>query len=168
MMNNNPFSFICNLLTQLSNYTFKINEIILEINNILNNQMNNPMLNQNNILMGQMNLMNFENKFNYNMNPLNNDIIPQEPFEIKYYNVKFETKTGLRTLIKAEKNLTLNELLTLYFKKINKPEFINNYKWPMKFLFNANCLEEQFSKETKIKDIFTFNINPNIIVFESN
>ena len=128
MMNNDPFSEIRNLLTQLSNYTFKINEIILEINNILNNQMNNPMLNQNNILMGQMNFMNFENKFNYNMNPLNNDIIPQEPSEIEFYNVCFIKNSHPETVINIGKNLTLNELLTLYFKKINKPELINNHK----------------------------------------
>ena len=66
MMNNfqnNSINQLPGLLTQLSNYMFKINEIILEMNNIINFHLNVS----NNNLVNQMN--NFIN-FNQNLNPI--------------------------------------------------------------------------------------------------
>ena len=126
-MNNNSFVQIQNLLTQASNYVSKINEIILQINNIINSQ------NQMNEMM-QMNMMNFQNNFNLDFNPLLNNQPPK--LNIRMINVIFEYRSQIIN-ITAEEYLPITEVINRFLKTIYKPELINNYKNNIKFLYNA-------------------------------
>ena len=131
-MNNNSFGQIQNLLAQVSNYVAKINEIIFQINNIINsqNQMNDMMMQMN--MMN--NMMNFPNNFNPDLNPLLNNQPPKLNYKI--INILFEYR-GKFVNIDAQEYLPITEVINRFFRKIDKPELINNYKDKLKFLFNA-------------------------------
>jgi hypothetical protein len=135
-MNNNSFGQIQNLLAQVSNYVAKINEIIFQINNIINsqNQMNGMMMQMN--MMN--NMMNFQNNFNNDLNPLLND----QPLELdnKMINVVFHYR-GNPILIPAQEYLPLTEVINRFLQKIDKPELVDNYQKKIKFLYNAQELD---------------------------
>ena len=146
-MQNNPNPLISinnlqNLLMQLNNHLYKINEIILEMNNIINNQMKNTMMEPMNNLINQM--LNFQN-----INPnfvLNKDYLKN--FDI--VNVTF-IKNSLRLNIPVESSTIFNDVLKLYFTKINMPELIDNYNGKMTFLLNAKAING-FNKLSELTD----------------
>ena len=134
-MNNNSFGQIQYLLTQISSYVEKINEIIFQINNIINsqNQMNEMMQ------MNMMNnMMNFPNNFNLDFNPLLNNKPPE--LNNKLIKIVFDYRGNLVT-ISAKEYLPITEAINIFLRRINKLEFINNYKGKMRFLFNALDLD---------------------------
>ena len=135
-MNNNYFGQIQILLAQVSDYVAKINEIILQINNIINsqNQMNDMMMQMN--MMN--NMMNFPNNFNNDLNPLLNNQPPE--LDNKMFNVVFDYRSK-PVIISAQEYLPMTEVINRFFKKINKPELINNYNKKIKFLYNAKELD---------------------------
>ncbi len=129
-MNNNSFEQIQNLLTQVSNYVSKINEIIIQINNIINSQNKmNHMMQMN--MMNNNDIMNFENNFKPNINPLLNNQIPQQLNDRKI-NIVFNYQ-GNKINIVAEEYLPINEVINRFLKKIGKLDLINNYKNEMAF-----------------------------------
>ena len=142
-MNNNSFEQIQNLLTQVSNYASKINEIIFQINNIINsqNQMNQMM--QMNMMNNDM--MNFEKNFKPNINPLLNNQIPQKLNDRKI-NIVFNYQ-GNKINIVAEEYLPINEVINRFLKKIGKQDIINNYQNEMTFL--SGGAELDYSKNVK-------------------
>ena len=156
-MNNNSFGQIQNLLAQISNYMQKINEIIFQINNIINsqNQMNDMMIQMN--MMN--NMMNFPNNFSQDLNPL----LYNQPSELKYkmINIIFEYRSKFFN-IAIQEYIPITEAINRFFKIIDKPELINNYKNKMTFLFNASELD--YSK--KVGEL-NHNKDFNIIVLES-
>ena len=135
-MNNNSFGQIQNLLAQISNYVAKINEIIFKINNIINsqNQMNDMMMQMN--MMN--NMMNIPNNFNNDFNPLLNNQ-PQE-LNNKIINVVFDYK-GKFVIIASQEYLPITEVINRFFRKIDRPELIDNYQKKIKFLYNAKELD---------------------------
>ena len=121
MLNNPNDAYICineiqKLLIQLSNHVYKINEIIAEMNNIINNQMNNCMMAPMNNLMNQMN--NFLNFHNINQNFM----FDKEKFDIfkkkGLVNVIFRKKDQPSINIVTERNTTFKNVLQIYFNKI--------------------------------------------------
>ena len=129
-MNNNSFEQIQNLLTQVSNYASKINEIIIQINKIINSQKQmNHMMQMN--MMNNNDIMNFENNFKPNINPLLNNQIPQQLNDRKI-NIVFNYQ-GNKINIVAEEYLPINEVINRFLKKIGKLDLINNYKNEMAF-----------------------------------
>ena len=135
-MNNNSFGQIQNLLAQISNYVTKINEIIFQINNIINsqNQMNDMMMQMN--MMN--NMMNIPNNFNPDLNPLLNNQPPE--LNNKIINVLFDYR-GHFVNIDAQEYIPITEVINRFFRKIGKPELINNYKDKIQFLYNAEQLD---------------------------
>ena len=129
MMNNfqnNSINQLPGLLTQLSNYMFKINEIILEMNNIINFHLNVS----NNNLVNQMN--NFIN-FNQNLNP----IYKQE--KKNYINVLFiDTFNDTKVNVFVEDDSTEFDIIKVYLNKINRPDLIIDFEKELNFLFNEN------------------------------
>ena len=139
-MNNNSFDQIQNLLAQVSNYITKINEIIFQINNIINSQ--NQMMQMN---MINNNMINFENNFKPNLNPLLNNQMTQHLNDRKI-NIVFNYH-GNKINIVAEEYLPINEVINRFLKKIDKPELINNYQNEMTFL--SGGAELDYSKNVK-------------------
>ena len=134
-MQNNSNSLISingiqKLLIELNNHLFKINEIILEMNNIINNQMKNTMIPPMNNLINQiLNFQNINPNFELNKHLKNVDIV----------NVTF-IKDSFRFNIPVECSTIFNDVLKLYFTKINRPELIDNYKGKITFLWNAKAI----------------------------
>ena len=145
-MNNNSFEQIQNLLTQISNYVSKINEIIFQINNIINsqNQMN-QMMQMNMMNMMNNDMMNFENNFMPNINPLLNNQIQQQLNDSKI-NIVFNYQ-GNKINVVAEESIPINEVINRFLKKIGKPELINNYQKEMTFLYDGRELD--YTKNVK-------------------
>ena len=137
MMNNfqnNSINQLPGLLTQLSNYMFKINEIILEMNNIINFHLNFS----NNNLVNQMN--NFIN-FNQNLNP----ICKQE--KKNYINVLFIDKLNATTInVFVEDDSTEFDIIKVYLNKINRPDLIIDFEKELNFSFNG----KKFGDKNKI------------------
>ena len=155
----NSLSQLQNLLAQISIHISKINEIIFEMNNILNNQINSPFINPFNNLMCRMN--NFNN-FNFNQNiPLFNkkveNIVNKDVLNVTFKSSHFQTN------IIADSNITIKELLKKFFLRINQPELIDNYKDKLHLLFNGVKLDD--SNEKPIIQIFESR-NPSVTVLE--
>ena len=159
-MNNiiNPFYQIQNLLNEVNAYVYKINQIILQINNIINLNLNNN--NSNNFLFNNrinkannlINMNNFMNMMNQMNNNMNDDILINKKKEnINYAKVTFIKVNGPKTELSIDNNKTVNELLNIYFQKNNRFEFIDNYEKNFVFLFNAIFLNEK--KNEIIKDM---------------
>ena len=142
-MDNNSLEQIQNLLAQVSNYASKINEIILQINNIINsqNQMKQMMLMNQMMQMNMINnnMINFENNFNPNLNPLLNNQMSQQ-LNARKINIVFNYQ-GNSINVVAEEYLPINEVINRFLKKIDKPEFINNYQKKMTFLLGGERLD---------------------------
>ena len=146
-MNNNSFEQIQNLLTQV-NYASKINEIIIQINNIINSQKQmNHMMQMN--MMNNNDIMNFENNFKPNINPLLNNQIPQQLNDRKI-NIVFNYQ-GIKINIVAEEYLPINEVINRFLKKISKLDLINNYKNEMAELdYSKNVKEINISRQSRL------------------
>ena len=140
-------------LNELSLHITKINDIIIQMNNYIN-QINNSQLfidinNQKNQMNNFMmnNPMNFNMNMNMNMN-MNNNLFPnmnkQDDFnEIIHkdnlINIQFFYHEMLSANIQfANRTLTINDLLNLYLKKINKRELVNNYNNNFFFIIMEN------------------------------
>ena len=152
----NNLNQLQNFLFQMNNYINKINEIIIQMNTIIN-QMNCPMINQLNNLMNNNvnnmnNLMNIGNNINFNLNQNCGEENIKEIFNIQFYHCN-----GTKINIVMDTNKTIGELINIYFKRIGKPEFINNYSHKYYFEFNG-CLLNNI-EEKKIKDSLFNNIN---------
>ena len=156
--NNIVFNQLNGFLGQISNYIYKINEIILQMNTIIINQLNSPMIGQiNNLINNQINQMdNFINnnqQINYNFNDnqclkrgeniLNNNNLT---------NIVFKNCNGTTINIKIDEEKEIQELINLYFKKIGKPDLINNYNLKYSFIEGTLGSLEKY-KNQKIKDI---------------
>ena len=155
-----------NLLNQLSNYIYNINDIILQMNNIIN-QINNPMINSINNQLNQFNnsmKMINNNQMNFNINnniqfpnQLNNEILNNNS-PINCINIGFKynhTGGSPENILFVNKNLTINELLNLYLKRINKLEYINKYDNYYRFLYNSlnlNICKDKTIGEINIED----------------
>ena len=150
-MNENPFSKIQILLSELSLHINRINEIILQMNLVLN-EMNYPINNQFNIQMNEMNkfmdMMNV-NQMNFNNNMDNSFKIKKNKF---MHNVTFVESTGIKYLIPIEEDKTINELLNEYCRKSNKFDLVDNYDDYINFIHNASVINKQ--KNQQIKELF--------------
>ena len=151
-MNENPFSKIQILLSELSLHINRINEIILQMNLVLN-EMNYPINNQFNIQMNEMNkfmdMMNV-NQMNFNNNAMDNSFkIKENKF---MHNVQFVESTGIKYLISIEEDKTINELLNEYCRKSNKFDLVDNYDDYINFIHNASVINKQ--KNQQIKELF--------------
>ena len=163
MMSQNNFNIFDQLngfIREISNYINKINEIILQMNAIIFNQTNCPMMGQiNNLINNEINRMeNFTNKnneINYNFNANVNQCLKRGENMINYNkktNILFKHDDGTSINIIIDEEKEINELINLYFEKIEKPEFANNYK--MKYYFIEGTLGSlEKYKNRKIKDI---------------
>ena len=153
MIQNNTNALNCfyqlqNLLTQLNNHLSQVNQIILEMNNIINSQMNNS-FNMN--LMNQMNMnniINLNNQINFSDNSLFNkqNLLNNNT---TFINVTFRTLSGLKILIPVEENTKIKNIIKLFFQRINKIDYIDNYKDKMSFIYNSQPLNE----DSKINEI---------------
>ena len=159
-MNNNSFEQIQSLLSQISIYVSKINEIIFQINNIINTQ--NQMNQMNEIIQMNMmnNMMNFGNNFNPGLNPLLNNQGMQQ-LKDKEVNIIFNYNNKFTNII-AQNYLPINEVINRFLTKIDKPELINNYKNQMIFLFDGSVLD--YSK--KVKEISNNDHHFQIVVLD--
>ena len=149
-----------NLLNQLSNYIYNINDIIIQMNNIINH-INNPMIkainNQLNQINNNMKMINNNQMYfniNNNMqfpNQMNNEILNNNDFK-NCINIGFKNiNLGGTVFLFVNKNLTINELLNLYLKRINKLEYIDKYDNYYRFLYNDILLND--CKEKTIKEL---------------
>ena len=161
-MNNNSFEQIQNLLTQISNYISKINEIIFQINNIINsqNQMNQMMQ----MNMMNIDMMNFENNFMPNINPLLNNQIQQQLNDSKI-NIVFNYQ-GNKINVVAEESLPVNEVINRFLKRIDMPELINNYQKKMTFLTGGEELD--YSKTVEEINIYRMGILDIIVLIKKD
>ena len=154
-MNSNSFEQIQSLILQISNYISKINEIIYQINNIINSQ---SQMNQ----MMQMNMINFGNNFNPDINLLLNNpgiqLLNKKPI-----NVVFKYNSKIINII-AQQNLPINEVINRFLKKIDKPELINNYKNKMFFLIDGS----KFDYSKKVNEISNKEDHFQIVVIDIN
>ena len=104
----------------------------------------------NNFIMMNNNPMNFNMNMNMNNNLLPN-MIKDDDFD-NLINIQFEYDNRYITNIQlANKKLTINELLNLYLKKINKIEFVNNYDNYFFFYYNGEELNKK--KEINIENL---------------
>ena len=152
----NAFFQIQNLLNELNTHLYKVNEIFFQMNNIIK-QINIPMINEinnkiikmnnnmgeimNNQIYNNMNNIQFQNQLN--KEKINFDENIQIGFRFKKPDADF--------FININKKKTINELLNLFLKKINKTEYIDNYKDYFTFLFNAEDIQEY--KNKKIEEV---------------
>ena len=159
-MNENPFSQIQMLLSELSIYVNKVNEIIIQMNLIMN-KMNYPIINQPNIQMNEMN--NFMNMMNVNQMNLNNNI--ENNFEINkkkfFYNFQFSESNGKVIGFPFEIDKSCNDLFNEYCRRSNNFNFIDNYDNYIDFIFNASLINKL--KEKKIKEVFKGSPKINVI-----
>ena len=153
-------------LNELSLHINQINEIIIQMNNFINQlnpsslikDMNTQMNQMNNFMMKNNNPLNFNMNINNNLsaNMQNNDNFNEVIKEDNLFNIKFYYNDHFTTNIQiVKKTLTVNELLNLYLKKVNKIEYLDNYDKIFSFLFNGNELNKK--KEEKIGNILKDN-----------
>ena len=144
MMNNfqnqiNSINQLPILLAQLNDYMLKINEIILEMNNIINIHINSS--NSNFLNLNQMQMNNIMN-FNANLNPA---FKPKK----NLMTILFNDRSNIITVsVDKNEDLTEYEIIKLFLNKINRPDLIGDYEKELYFLFNG----QKFGyKEKKIK-----------------
>ena len=76
-------------------------------------------------------------------------------------NCIFNTTTGKTLTILIDHGKTVNELIKIYFMRINQPELMNR-EGDICFVYNASKIE--FNNQQKVEDFFRFNSNPSILV----
>lgn len=120
----------------------KINENIKE-NNFINKEINN------------------KNNFNMNINIKSNNNFnkPMPEQSNSKLNIIFTSSTGIKIILACEKDITVEQLIKLFFEKFN----YNNIDERIVFVHNANKL--YINDKTKIKD--KFDNNATIIVIDA-
>ena len=147
---NNNINQLQFLLNELNNYFLKVNDIIIQMYNIIN-QLNTPVSNKFNNQMEKIeNFMNM-NQMNFNSNINTNIILGDNNKEKNYCNIIFNN-SNFKTFIPIDINKNINELLNEYLKKIKRIKLIDNYDNKFLFIYNGNKLNE--NKDSKIKNIF--------------
>ena len=76
-------------------------------------------------------------------------------------NCIFNTTTGKTLTILIDHGKTVNELIKIYFMRINQPELMNR-EGDICFVYNASKIE--FNNQQKVENFFRFNSNPSILV----
>ena len=155
--NNSNLYQLQDYLDQISNYIYKINETILQMNAIIN-QMNCPMMGQiNNLGNNQMNQMgnfiNNNNDLNFNFN-FSQGLKERESIisNKRVTNIVFRQYNGNFTNIIIDEEKKVEELFNIFFKRIGRPELINNYEGKFYFEEGSLGLLEKY-KNNKIKEI---------------
>ena len=133
-MNYNLNLEIQNIDFQLNNLKNKIQKFNLNINPMINPSMPN-----------MMNLQNMNNNNNFNN------------INIKFKNLKFETKDGTITIIVVPFGTTIKEAIDKFFKRM--PQVKNEKN--IFFLYNGTKLKID---ETKVEDYFVYD-SPRILVY---
>ena len=77
------------------------------------------------------------------------------------FNCIFTTSSGKNITILIDKGKTINDLIKIFFLRVEQPELINR-KQDICFLFNATKID--FDSQIKVEDFFKFNLNPRITV----
>ena len=158
---------IQSMLIKINEHLYQVNSLIVEINTIINqhNQNNNSFFSQmNNFIKMINNPINFnENRIpNFNNQNNQNIINPKINITFKLVNIidgNNNLNNGLVNLI-LDKEITVNEMLTIFLKKIKREDCIN--KNIIGFLFNERNLN--FGDKNKIVKmdcsiITVYNIN---------
>ena len=150
IINNNPYNYNnpnCNPnnINFPNNYNNNFNN---NFNNFLNNFFNNNNINQNNnsINMNSNNL-GFNNNMSQSSGKLK-ELLPREDKVIeenvpnykggRNINIVLQASTGLRVMISTSEYTTIEELLKIYVKRVNLPEFVINEQ--IVFIFNGEKL----------------------------
>ena len=102
-----------------------------------------------------------ENKMSINKD--NNQDIKNDKTDNLNLTINFEVENGLKTTLSCEKEMTLEQLFILFFKKINFEE-INDSESNILFLYNSK--ELYIKDKAKIKDILKD--NSKIVVIDKN
>ena len=76
-------------------------------------------------------------------------------------NCIFNTTTGKTINILIDYGKTINDLVKIYFARVEQPDLINR-KQDICFVFNATKID--FDSTEKVEDFFKFNANPTILV----
>ena len=156
-----------NLLNELSVHINRINDIIIQMNNVVNqmnmpfinninnqlNEMNNFMLMMNQINNNNMNNMN-NNKKDYYEDDLYHQIVKSEQFrKDTFVNIQFNYNSIKVNIPYVNKNLTINELINLYLVR-TRPWLINNYDNYYFFILNGSIINDCKNKfiTTLIRD----------------
>ena len=111
----------------------------------------------------QMNINNFNNK---NPNVFNYDNSFLDYYDINNdgkINIIFNLETGLKIRILCGKENTIEELIKLFFEKMNYRYIIGDES--IKFIYNTKKLK--YNDKTKLKNFFYYNIE-HIMVYDKN
>ena len=184
-MNSNP------MMNSMMN---SMNQMMNNQNNMMNNQgnmMNNQMGNNNILLMNQLyQLMNQYNQLmqcmqmhqfsNNNFNPLMNQITNtynqiqnniagnqnyNQNFQLdNKVNVQFKTTYSTITNLVLDPNTTVEEMLSIYLKRVGHPELINKIEGTIQFLYSANSLN--FGDKRPVKNVFLNGLGGHVIVID--
>ena len=76
-------------------------------------------------------------------------------------NCVFNTSTGKTFTILIDHGKTINDLIKIFFLRIEKPELMNN-KLDICFLYNATKIN--IDSQEKVENFFRYNANPRISV----
>ena len=76
-------------------------------------------------------------------------------------NCVFHTSTGKTFSILIDYGKTVNDLIKIFFLRIEKPELMNN-KLDICFLYNATKIN--IDSQEKVENFFRYNANPRISV----
>ena len=76
-------------------------------------------------------------------------------------NCIFNTTTGKTINILIDHGKTINDLIKIYFARVNQPELMQRSQ-DICFVFNATKID--FNSQQKVEDFFKFNANPTILV----
>ena len=163
-LNNVSFQFI-NFGIQLLNIGIpRSNNILNNIN--LNQQIDNIIINLNSIKLTNpfsmnqnMNMMNFKN---INENAELNNNKPK-------YHVKFVSDLGKITLILCDVDITLDEVIKMFYIRIGRNDLIGKKQKELRFRYNAKSLNIIKNKSKKLNEIFLdIGANIEISYFKTN
>ena len=147
--------------------------------NVMNNMNMNNMNNMNMNGMNNMNMNGMMGNNNSNMNMTGMNIGGNANWLQGYNSIKsggnntvaidkkmtfiFMTTTGGKPPINIiiDHGTTINELITLYFKRLGQPELMER-KQDICFLYNAQRID--YDCQQKVEKFFKFNSNPTILV----
>ena len=169
-----------------------MNSMMNSMNQIMNNQnnmMNNQMPNNNMYLMTQLfQLMNQYNQLmqmqqynNNNFNPLTNQIntmynriqnqinAGNQNFannQNNKINVTFKTTYQTVTNLVLDSDTTVDEMLSIYLKRVGQPDLINKTDRKIQFLYSASSLN--FGDKRPIRNVFINGDRGVVIVIDVN
>ena len=146
-MDNNNQQFM-NQMPQQNNFNFQMNPMM--------NPMMNQMFNNNMFYMNQFN-QNQQMQPQYNNN--NNFGLSDK------INVRFKTTYQTITNLVLDKDTTIDEMLTMYLKRVMRPELVNNIEGKIQFLYSASSLF--FGDKRTVKEVFMNGIGGDVIVMDT-